>query len=514
MPTKVLVLGFDACEASLLERWAAAGLLPGFAELSRGSRILRLSNCLETLPGAIWPELVTGVSCAKAARFFCLEQLRTGESRLRPLEPAEYDPERNYWTVASRQGRRVAVIDQVHTALAPNLNGVQLLEWGLHDRVLGSASDPPEFLADIHRRFGHYPVSRCDDHGNSNRGYTELLRGLERGIDLKTRFCAELLTGSRWDLFAATFSEAHCVGHQFWHFQDPSHPRYTPEGSARFGPSIERIYAVLDQALRHLISAAGPEARLFVLASHGMGGKDVGPYLLPELLVRLGLSASGGVDRGRCLRRVLDAGHFLPLAVKNALKVLARTTPMGPALARAGLAVDPFDSPRTRAAVVPNNRCGAIRINLRGREPQGSVGSGEEALALINLLRKEVLALRHAESGVPIVKRVATPEEIFGPGYHPDLPDLIVEFHSGLGRLDRCVSPTVGRIQAPIFLLDRYPRTGDHTPESRLWIAGPGVVQGRDEAHALDLAPSILQALHVPLPSWIDGRPVALDRGG
>src|SRR6185503_6702161 len=56
MSARVLVIGFDACEASLVRRWAAEGKLPNFAALVRASRTFQLDNPMETLPGAIWPE--------------------------------------------------------------------------------------------------------------------------------------------------------------------------------------------------------------------------------------------------------------------------------------------------------------------------------------------------------------------------------------------------------------------------------------------------------------------------
>ena len=53
-----------------------------------------------------------------------------------------------------------------------------------------------------------------------------------------------------------------------------------------------------------------------------------------------------------------------------------------------------------------------------------------------------------------------------------------------------------------------YPRTGDHTVESRLWIAGTGVPAGQRlaTANVLDLAPTILQELGVPQRVRSDGK--------
>ena len=115
MSSDVVVIGLDAAEATLLEKWADEGYLPMFAHLRRQGAVSRLENCLETLPGAIWPELETGRSGAKLGLFYHPCQLHTGEARARAVEPAEVNSNQYYWSIASGAGRRVAVIDQVQT---------------------------------------------------------------------------------------------------------------------------------------------------------------------------------------------------------------------------------------------------------------------------------------------------------------------------------------------------------------------------------------------------------------
>jgi predicted AlkP superfamily phosphohydrolase/phosphomutase len=172
-------------------------------------------------------------------------------------------------------------------------------------------------------------------------------------------------------------------------------------------------------------------------------------------------------------------------------------------------------SGRTKATVMLNNRCAAIRLNLRGREPYGCVEPGAEADALVEDLRRELLALRQPGTGEPIVDLVATPAGLFGPDSHPDLPDLTVGFRTDLGRLEACESPTVGRIDVPLWSRDARPdgwpielgRSGDHTAASRLWVCGPGEA-ARDGGigSVLDVAPTVLTLLDVAPPPTMTGR--------
>ena len=107
--------------------------------------------------------------------------------------------------------------------------------------------------------------------------------------------------------------------------------------------------------------------------------------------------------------------------------------------------------------------------------------------------------------------RVLTAEEAFGPDHHPDVPDLLVVFRTDLGQIESCQSDRVGLVHRPLYLHEK-PRTGDHTPQSRLWIAGPGVPSVTGQARAVDLAPTVLRLLNVAPAADLDGQAIeALD---
>ena len=93
MPAKVVVIGLDAAQATLFERWSKDGDFPAVAELiERGAVCDVTRNPMETLPGAIWPELTTGIAAPKLvstttrgsftpARRGCVRSWRTRSTR-------------------------------------------------------------------------------------------------------------------------------------------------------------------------------------------------------------------------------------------------------------------------------------------------------------------------------------------------------------------------------------------------------------------------------------------------
>jgi predicted AlkP superfamily phosphohydrolase/phosphomutase len=507
VPAQLLVIGLDAAEATLIEQWAAEGLMPTFAELASRAEPVRLGNPMETLPGAIWPEIVNGVSGGKEARFFHSRKLHTGEAGFRRIEEDEVDGTRSYFAAASAAGKRVAVFDLPQAVHVEGLNGVQLVEWGVHDRSFGTVSEPPGLLGEIVERYGAYPVDDCDHaHGGEAPGYLRLLDDLVRGVELKEQLYLDQLGTESWDLFTCVFAETHCIGHQFWHYHDPNDRAHEPDADPRLKNAIQTVYRRVDEAVGKLIAAAGPDANVLVFTSHGMGLYIGGYQLVPELLNRLGYGSGSGAAAA--------ARSKLPLGVRRMLRRVIPSFARKRLQTAAGSLPKPLESPQTRAITLVNNRCAAVRLNLAGREPFGSVQPGEEANAILEDIRNELLSLVDPTKGNErIVKHVLTADEAFGADRNPDCPDLIAAFRTDLGPLENSYSERTGHLRVLLGKDDELPRSGDHTVQSRLWTSGPAFAGTpvRRDANVLDLAPTILGLLEVRVPAHMEGRPLVED---
>jgi predicted AlkP superfamily phosphohydrolase/phosphomutase len=500
MPTTVLFIGMDAADADLLDRFWAEGSLPELTRLRDRARLATLTNPLETLPGAIWPELMTGRPGGETGLYYHPEQIHTGEARPRRIDAAEVDP-RTFWTAASSAGRRVAVVDVPQAPPARELNGVQVLEWGLHDPAFTAQSSPASLLDELRVRHGAYPVPSCDAHALSSAGYDDLLDRLLAAAERKTALLLDVLARERWDLFACAFSETHCGGHQFWHFGDPRSPRHPAAASSRHRAALVSIYRAVTAGVAALVDAAGDDARVVVVASHGMGLYVGGPQLLRPVLTRLGMIHS---PESRMRSR-------LPGAVVRTFRAVVPVEWRVRLHAAMSALPQPLEAHGTRAVDVENNRCGGIRLNLRGREPSGCVAPGAETDALIAELRRELLALRHPELNEPIVESVVTAMEAFGPAHHPDVPDLMVVFRDDLGAIEACMSPRVGLVRVSLHK-PHLPRTGDHRGSTRAMALGPRTAALAPTGRAIDVAPTVLDLLDVPTPEWMRGRSL-LSRG-
>jgi predicted AlkP superfamily phosphohydrolase/phosphomutase len=259
---------------------------------------------------------------------------------------------------------------------------------------------------------------------------------------------------------------------------------------------IESVYQHLDTALGRLLAAAPSDATVVVYASHGMAPTDEGAFLVGDVLERIGMLT------GNRRRRRLAA------MVPERLRGVIRRVVGGAVLQRAGLTADrSFGDSETRAVPLPNSRTGAIRLAVAGRDPGGMLvpGSGPYR-ETVDTIRAAFGELRLVGSGVPVVREVVLTDELFGTGRHPDLPDIIIRFRTDLGMITACESARVGRVE----LIRRSHRTGEHGTPGAVWVCGPGVPAGSSlgDVSAVDLAPTVLARLGVPIPEWIDGSPL------
>lgn len=489
---KLLVIGLDAVEAPVLDTLMAAGRLPALAALAgRGVSAPVEASCMSSLPGAIWQDLLTGTSAWRHGDYYP-SRVHTGETAVREIDPTIHAGT-YYFDHAAAAGLDVIVVDQpLVPAYLPPAELTLVSEWHVHDAIWERGTHPPHLLAELEERFGRRPYDRCDtNHTDSDASLRAFAGMLRHELSIKIDMAQHLMRTRPWDLMAVAISEGHCAGHQLWRHHDEARlglaPGEVPDDL------ITETYVAIDAAIGRLVEAAGPGCAVVVFTSHGMESYVGGPQLLPALLEAWGLNRPS--SRRTILRR------FAPRA---ALGRVLRSMPwLMREAARRGVWADQL-GPRTTAIAVPNNRVGAIRLNVAGREPDGVVTDVDEAL---DSLERRLAALRHPDTGTGVVERTIRTAEAYGPQRHPDLPDLLVVFRRDLGELTEVRCPEAGPLHVPIRR-PFYQRTGDHTDQSRVWIDHPRV-SGLEPLRSEDIAPTLLALLDVPPPERLDGRVAA-----
>lgn len=486
---KVLVIGLDSADRNLLMKWSDSGDVPVLQSLREKGVWGLLTSPPAMGDDATWASFYTAVSPARHGRYFW-KQIQPGSYTMLQFRDA-YLKREPFWKTLSRAGCRVAIIDVPKSPLSTNLNGFHLSDWLVHGRDHDTCSWPSDIALDVLARFGDDRTDRwgtdeclCRMDSLLNGEYEIFLRRLLDSVDKKVTVAAEFLGPGGWDLFLVVFKESHCIGHQCWHLLDETHPLYNAELAERLNNPIKRVYQSLDTAIGHLLTLMGPETNVIVFSDLGMGPNYTGENLLDVVLLRLESTTTS------LWRRLYFAGKRMEDEIRTRLFRQAK-----------------FSSRSRRHAfhLDHNEMSGAIRINLRGREPSGRIQPGKKLEEFYVCLIQDLLELVNPDTGKHIVDQVLRTDSIFPGEYRDCLPDLFVIWRRD-NPITAVASLKIGELRAQS---PRY-RTGNHLTNGIYIGSGPAFSRGEQSGFVsiMDIGPTIATLLDTSMPDT-DGKPIA-----
>ncbi|MBP8925258.1 MAG: alkaline phosphatase family protein [Pseudomonadales bacterium] len=487
---RLALIGFDGMDAGLVRQWAASGHLPEFARLLDSSGWCQFDIAAEYSSGMVWPTINTGLPPTLHNANFG-SRLVEGSYRLRPRRQDDIKGV-PFWHELAAQGRRLLVMDIPFCGIDPNCHGVQLSGWGGHEWSERRESWPTGLLAEIERELGPYPITATVDDAWDQGGPDALIGRLLDGIDRRVRIL-ERLAEQDWGFLYTVFHEAHSAGHFLWHLNDPDHPRFSAEASEVHGNGVLRIYQALDTALGRLLRGPAKDVPFAVALSHGMGPNYNGNHLAPALLTRFDERYFGASRGGESVNRLNWLWESTVAQLPARLRYHARSQlPMYLRQWLSSKRRQNVQQWRTSAAFMLPGLDGfsALRVNLRGREPQGIIAPGREYDAYLASLQAELDTWTVGAAGPRAVARVhraarGSAALALGPA-----PDLMI-WWSKERLIDELHSPVLGTVRGE----SNDARSGEHVMRSLLLlrstevVAGPHAVAGMN---LTDVAPTLL----------------------
>ncbi len=513
-PRKVLLLGLDSADAELIEQWTDEGHLPTFARLRREGLWRRLRTTAEVMHVSAWPSIYTGTTPGHHGLYHAY-QMRAGDQRVHRTLP-EWCARPPFWKFLDDAGRRCIVMDAFMDARLPGFKGVQILEYGTWTWFSEPASSRPGLYDEIVKRFGRYPAP---EHSNQvtipeQLGFRDQLI---RAAAVKSKAVRWLLAAHPWELAFVTFGEPHGAGHYLWHSGDPDYPLYPPGGLPGAPHPLREVYAAVDQAIGEILATLDDQTLLLIVSGDGMGPNYSGSHLMPELLHRLGLffaPSVGGQNRhdgAPSPKQGLAAAvrGMIPLSVRQSItRCLPRSVRYR--LNTKWMNAD-IDWPRTQAFCIPNSNEGYVRVNRRGREPEGIVADGEDYRQLVEALQTELDGLVNPTTGVRSAHAVHVMDAIFEGPERQNLPDVVISWDFDAKVLDRVQGTACGLITGKCGYQTPAYYSGNHRPNAFVLGYGAGVASGAGAqgGHIVDIAPTVFAALGVDPPAQFEGRALA-----
>jgi predicted AlkP superfamily phosphohydrolase/phosphomutase len=477
MRKRIAMIGLDAAELGLIQ--ASRGQLPHLARLLGAGTLHRLRSPAGLLAGAVWPTFFTG---AHPGEHGIYHHLQWDAERMRLRRVADdWLPAEPFWYELERRGLDVITVDVPMTCHSRLERGVEVTCWGSHDQLVPFAARPREVEREIRRRFGRHPMGDEIPVEHTPRERERIRRRLVDGARTKGELSRWLLESRPWDLSVTVFGECHRGGHLLW--PGPGEPP----------TALLDVYRAVDTAVGGLMETLTREGVTVILfAIHGMGPNTSQEHLVPRMMDRINGAPSNGNGAHAAPRRGMMRmlRETLPAPLQNAI---ARAVPVATRDAVVDRAVTSGHHwPTTPGIAILADLNGYLRLNVRGRERDGMLEPGGEALGLYEDRVHAAFTALRAPDGTPLVDAVRfARDELPGARSH-HLPDLIVTW-TGVPPASAATSNGFGTVTGTIAT----GRTGNHRPDGFCVVLPAEGAAPPDEtpSHVADLAPMVARML-------------------
>jgi predicted AlkP superfamily phosphohydrolase/phosphomutase len=459
---KVLVIGLDSAPPELVfDQWRDE--LPNIKRVMNEGVWGQLESCIPAITVPAWSSMMSSKDPGTLGLYgFRNRGNHTYEKYM--LANANALKAERVWDILSRAGKKVITVGVPQTYPPRPVNGIQVGCF-LSPSTRNSEKPytyPASTMKEIEAAIGEYlvdvPNFRTDD-----KEY--LLRQIHTMTEKRFKLVKKWLAEKDWDFFMFVEIGTDRIHHGLWRYHDPTHRRY--EVNPKLNTSIHDYYRYIDAEIGQILDLLDKDTTVFIVSDHGAKKMD-GGICVNEWLIREGY-----------------------LTLKN------RPTSL--------TSIDrcEIDWSKTRAWG-DGGYYARVFLNVAGREPQGSV-KPREVEPLLEELKARFEALPD-HNGLNIGTKAFNPQVIYRE-VNGVPPDLIVYF----GDLFWRSVGTVGHGSIYTFDNDTGPDDCNHAqfgivikhdPQTH---TGPG---GRELSglQLMDMAPTILEQLGVPIPADMQGK--------
>jgi len=510
---KVLAIGIEVGNFDLIRDWIDDGHLPTLSALAQQGTFAPMSTVTEISSGSIWPSFYTGTNPLKNGQFFTHMQFQDGSYKINKKYASDV-PVEPFWAPLGRSGQRVFSFDIAQTRPIDDFNGANICAWGSEYPAWPRSSWPKPLMKELVSKYGDHPLVnqyRLSIKPETEEEYAAFYSKLTTGLERKGNISLDLLKREPWDLSVIVFPEVHWAMHLLWQTYDPEHPAHDPNIKLPFDNIFLDLYQKIDAWIRRF-QELSPEASVIVFSGSGLGPNYAGWHLLPEVLEKIGMGPNDSEDSPSKMSAMLPMRRWgshkirkiedtLSLSVIEMLKNMLPAAIWDKTTRRLLYAGSRWD--QCRAFCLPNDYSGAIRINLKGREPNGLVSPGDEYASVCAEITTELKALLNPDTGGPAVADVLNLSELYPDDDLGDFPDLIVTWAND-APITSLTSARVGTVHGD------FPERRSGAHRNDCFLISNETLKHQPGYHAdpslIDIAPSIFDLLSVEQPVYFDGR--------
>lgn len=493
---RMYVIGFDGASWRFLQPLVDRGDAPNFARLMREGSHGELTSCVPFQSAAAWVTFMTGKNSGKHGVYMFQDYDAQSYSYVGRTANSRYFSGQTIFDIVGQMGGTVTSVRVPMTYPA----------WPVKGRMISGFPTPGDNAESFYPpELQHQvPAAGTGDEGDFRLLTTEAqMQDLDQQMERMSGLVKSMM-GQKSDLFMVVHRIPDPVHHFFMKFVDRRTPAYDPDDAQRWGELIDRFYRKMDAALGEALDDLTEDDTVFVISDHGGNITPPRQLNLNVWLAGKGLLQIKEESKGLGQRLYALNQKILPARLRSMLR---RNAPKGVqgGLRRMWQGIQQIDFSRTQAYHFPM-KCPpltGIVLNVKGRQAEGIV-SPDEYESLRAQLMREVSDVRDPKTGESVVRQVFRREDLYHGEFVERAPDIIVWCHEMYKEGPLAQGPIVGEV--PYDELVQVP--GSHDERGIFLARGRGIAAGRriENAHLIDMTPTILHAMQLAVPSDMDGR--------
>ena len=454
---KVLVIGLDAAPPELVfEKFRDE--LPNLRKMMQNGVYARMESSHPPITIPAWMVMATGKSMGKLG-LYGFRHRKPGTYNDMWIASSLSVKEKTVWDILGENGKKVIVVGVPPTYPPKPVNGC-LISCFITPSTEKDYTYPRQLKNEIENLVGEYIIDVVFRTEERDR----LLKQLYEMTEKRFKVIEYLMTNKPWDFLMFVEIGVDRVQHAFWKFFDRNHHLYTPGN--KYENVIRDYYKFIDEKIGDLLGHIDNKTVVIVVSDHG-AKRMKGAFCINEWLIKKG---------------------YLVLK-KKPEKVIS-------------LEKAEVDWSKTKAWGWGGYHA-RIFINVKGREPQGVIPP-EEYESFRKKLAEELKSIR-GSNGEEWNTKVYTPEELY-PNGKGDYPDLTVYFDD----LSWRSAGTIGHNTLYLPENDTGPDDAVHSHHGIFIFYDPQRKIGKKigTISILDIAPTILKVMGLPIPSDMEGKPI------
>ncbi|MBI5788559.1 MAG: alkaline phosphatase family protein [Candidatus Schekmanbacteria bacterium] len=498
MRNRLIIIGYDGGTFKVIDPLIKQGRLPNFKRLlDTGTRSILKSTVPPLTPPA-WITFMTGRNPGHHGFFdfrrmgkitYDSAYVMRSQFTHTLLHSGHYSGN-TLWDILSRAGYKVSSIMMPITYPAWPVNGYMVAGHPSPDYKKPNTY-PPEWSKEIGELFDISAINPGNEVGLVAECKT-LIKRVEAVL-------LRQLAAKECDVYGIVFSSTDFAQHHLW--------KYLSNGASPFASAIQEMYIEIDKTIGEILKLVEQDkCSILVLSDHGFCA-SARKYFHPNVWLKDNgyLTFKQGNVSGKMVELLWKPIRYQKMKLKLFLKNRFARLPEGlqKKIANTYYQANQVEWLQTRAFRCKVGLVEGVVINLKNRLPQGTVAESEyESLRdeIIGKLKK----ISDPQTGQPVINEVYKREELYKGKYVEVVPDIIYSFNplyrGGFNSQGAAVTAV------PPDYLEGL--SGTHDRDGILVLNGPKFKKNLviDPVQMVDLLPTLLFDLGLPLPQHLDGR--------